>query len=72
MYNARMPTIFELGAFRIIIRTKDHIPAHVHCKSSDGEVLIAIKTREVIRNHGVHTSDVKRLKEFISENEDVL
>ena len=67
-----MPTIFEIGPFRIIIRTRDHLPAHVHCRCPDGEVLIEIESLKVIRNHGVHLSDVRRLKVFVSEKREVL
>ena len=66
-----MPTIFEIFVFKIIIQTMDHNPPHVHCKSPDGEVLIEIKNQNVLRNHGLHTSDIKLLKKFISDHKDV-
>lgn len=72
MYVIHMPTIFEFFAFKIMIRTRDHKPPHVHCISADGEVLISIEGQTVVRNHGVHTSDVKRLCEFVRRYEDVL
>ncbi len=35
-------------------------------------VIIEIAGQELIRNKGVSQKDIKRLKEFIRENEDVL
>ena len=72
MYIQCMPTIFVIGPFRIIINTKDHRPAHVHCVGPGIFVIIEIVTQEVIRNKGVSTKDIKRLKEFIQESQDVL
>jgi hypothetical protein len=67
-----MPTIFVIGPFRIVINTKDHRPAHVHCVGPGIFVVIEILNQEVIRNKGVALKDIKRLKEFILENQDVL
>ena len=72
MYNAIMPTIFVIGPFKIIINTKDHRPAHVHCVGPGIFVIIEIATQEVIRNKGVSQKDIKRLQLFIEENRDVL
>jgi len=71
-YNAFIPTIFIIGPFKIIINTKDHRPAHVHCVGPGIFVIIEIMTQEVIRNKGVATKDIKRLQKFIEENEAVL
>lgn len=72
MYNACMPTIFVIGPFKIIINTKDHRPAHVHCVGPGIVVIIEIVTSEVIRNKGVSAKDVKLLQKFIEENKEVL
>jgi hypothetical protein len=67
-----MPTVFVIGPFRIVINTKDHRPAHVHCVGPGIFVIIEIVTQEVIRNRDVSLKDIKRLKEFIQQNQDVL
>ena len=72
MYIILMPTIFILGPFKIVINTADHRPAHVHCVGPGVVVIIAIIGQQVMRNKNVAQKDIKRLKEFISENEDVL
>jgi hypothetical protein len=72
MYNALMPTIFVIGPFKIIINTKDHRPAHVHCVGPGVSVVIEIATQEIIRNKGVSQKDIKRLIEFIRESQEVL
>lgn len=72
MYIAFIPTIFAIGPFRIIINTKDHRPAHVHCVGPGIFVIIEIATQEVIRNKGVSPKDIKRLQVIIEENKDVL
>ena len=66
-----MPVIFRIGPFKICIYSDDHPPAHVHCKASDCEVLIELKTGKVRKNFGVHSSDLKKLQKFIKENSDV-
>ena len=67
-----MPTIFTLGPFKIVINTADHRPAHVHCVGPGVVVVIAIINQEVLKNRGVAPKDIRRLKDFISENEEVL
>ncbi len=72
MYNAIIHTIFIIGSFKIIINTKDHRPAHVHCVGPGIFVIIEITTQEVIRNKDVSSKDIKRLQIIIEENKDVL
>ena len=67
-----MPTILELRNFRIVIETRDHVPAHVHCKGPGCIARIEIQTRAVMSNNGVSARDPKRLKELIENYEDVL
>jgi hypothetical protein len=72
MYNANMPTIFVIGPFKIVINTADHRPAHVHCVGPGIVLVVEIRTRNIIRNKGVASKDVKRLLVLIEEYEDVL
>jgi hypothetical protein len=37
-----MPTLFHVGAYRVMIRTNDHTPAHVHALGLDGEAKIEL------------------------------
>jgi hypothetical protein len=35
-----MPTVLEKDGFKIIIRTRDHNPPHVHVYKADGQITI--------------------------------
>lgn len=72
MYIIHMPTIFRIGPFRIIINTADHEPPHVHCVGPGVAVIIEIMSQLVMKNRGVSPKDIKRLREFIESNEEVL
>lgn len=72
MYIVNMPTIFVIGPFKIIINTADHRPAHVHCVGPGVVVIVEIVGQRVTKNKGVSQKDIRRLKEFIKDNEDVL
>lgn len=37
-----MPTVFEVGAYRIVVYPNDHRPAHVHAVGPDGEGRFAL------------------------------
>ncbi|MBX9768050.1 MAG: DUF4160 domain-containing protein [Bdellovibrionales bacterium] len=67
-----MPTVFVIGPFKIIINTKDHRPAHVHCVGPGIFVVLEIETQEVIRNRGVSSKDIKKLQELVERNKEVL
>lgn len=72
MYIANMPTIFAIGPFKIIINTADHRPAHVHCVGPGVSIVVEIVGQRIIKNKGVSPKDLRRLTEFIKENEEVL
>jgi hypothetical protein len=35
-----MPTVFSAAGFDFVIRTRDHLPPHVHALGNGGEVLV--------------------------------
>ena len=69
-----MPTVLELGGFRIVIYTNDHAPAHVHAVRGDGEAKIDISGEgvELISAYGLKKSDIRRAVRIVSENRDYL
>lgn len=44
-----MPTIVQLGAFKISIYADDHVPPHFHLHGPDCNVLIEIESLRVLR-----------------------
>lgn len=67
-----MPTILWFAAYRVMINTKDHKPAHVHCVGPDRMIKIAIESLETLANEGVSSKDERRLKEYLGKHTDVL
>ncbi|MCC6868811.1 MAG: DUF4160 domain-containing protein [Burkholderiales bacterium] len=57
-----MPTLFSVRAYRIVIRTNDHTPAHVHGLGPDGEVKIELgdtpADMRLVYNLGVSRKDL--------------
>jgi hypothetical protein len=45
-----MPTISEFFGILILMHVREHMPPHFHARYAGEEVLIAIKTGEVIQN----------------------
>lgn len=41
-----MPTIHRQDGFRLVIYTKDHTPAHVHCRRGDAVVVVNLPTAD--------------------------
>jgi hypothetical protein len=66
-----MPTILEKDGFRIIIRTRDHNPPHVHIYKADGQIKIALgsETEPIeIVDSWMHRSDARKAVAIVEEN----
>ena len=59
-------------SIKFVIRTRDHLPPHVHVIRGAAEVKIEILTRRVIRSRGFGPSDLKRISEFVASREQLL
>ena len=66
-----MGKLFDIGPFRIMINTKDHLPPHVHCVGPGVMVKIEILTGTAMVNYGVRAKDVRILTEWVLSHQDV-
>ena len=71
-YSADMPTVLRQDGFRVMIRTHDHEPPHVHCFKAGGEVLIDIETGHIRGVDGMNRSDVSKAIALVEENRALL
>lgn len=67
-----MGTVFRYRDVKIIIRTKDHDPPHVHVIRGDAEAVIEIISREILHSRGFTRNDIKRITEFLTRQEEAL
>jgi hypothetical protein len=67
-----MGTIFRYRDVRIVIRTKDHNPPHVHVVRGDAEAKIEILSQKVVLSSGFTRNDLKRIATFLAEQKDKL
>jgi uncharacterized protein (DUF885 family) len=67
-----MGTIFQFRNTRIVIRTRDHNPPHVHVFHGDCSAKIEIETQIVVESIGFSRSDMRRIVAFLKEREDLL
>jgi hypothetical protein len=55
-------TIFETKyGVKIMIRTADHMPPHVHLAKAECHAKIAIETLEILESDGFSERDIKRI-----------
>lgn len=67
----KMPTVFILGKFKFIIRTKDHSPPHVHVVYANCECKIVIENLKLIKNRGFSKHEITVLTKTIASYRDV-
>lgn len=67
-----MGTIFRYRDVKIIIRTRDHAPPHVHVIRGDAEAKIKITSREVLYSVGFSRNDLRRIADFLASQEELL
>ncbi len=68
----RMPTVFEIGGLKIVIRTHDHAPPHVHVIGPGAECIIEINSLEVRFSRGFKASAVRELQGFVEARREKL
>ena len=69
-----MPTIHRQDGFRLMIYTKDHKPAHVHCRRGLARVVLYLPpagARPTIRNANRHAKviDLADALRIVGENQ---
>lgn len=65
-----MATIFRVGAFRVIVYSNDHAPAHVHAAgngSAKFELGRGPDDVRLVEQRGVPVSDLRRIAKAIIE-----
>lgn len=68
-----MPTLFIIGELRFFFYALDHEPIHVHVESPDGDAKFKIEPEiEMYENNGLNTRQVKKAKQAIKENKEVI
>ena len=72
MYNKHMGTIVVFRNVRIIVRTNDHAPPHIHAIRGDAEAKIEIESLEVCASKGFSKRDLQRIIEFMTTQEELL
>lgn len=56
-----MPTLFTIFGLRFYFYSEEHLPIHVHVRSSDGRAKIQVDPEVVlIENKGVKPNDLKK------------
>ena len=72
----RVPTILRFGAFRIMIYTDDHEPAHVHVLGRGGQAIFVLncsaKDVSVRARRKITLRDERRIAAFLMENLGIL
>ena len=70
-----MPTIFRQNGFEFVIRTRDHLPPHIHVFLSGTEVVfnlgISNNVPFIRELRGMHVRNIRRALEITCENNDV-
>jgi hypothetical protein len=71
-----MPTIFWISSFRVMIRTNDHPPPHVHVLGPDGRAKIHFDcengTIDLVSHEGMTRSDLRRILQELEARIEVL
>ena len=71
-----MPTVLRRGGFDVSIRTRDHLPPHVHVFHSGLEVVILLGIKgglpTVRDKRGMPERNMRRALELVAENQEML
>lgn len=60
------PLLINENGVRLYIRSKEHLPPHIHAESGDDEAMIDIRTGELIRGE-IESRSLKYIQEWLSE-----
>ncbi|MFK8105328.1 MAG: DUF4160 domain-containing protein [Saprospiraceae bacterium] len=66
-----MPTFFTIDGIRICLYFNDHNPPHFHALFAEYELIIGIKTLEIIEGD-LPKKQLKKVEKFAKENQDLL
>ena len=67
-----MVTVHREAGFRIVIRTNDHPPPHVHVQHADGEAKIELDPVRVVEVYGLSKSQVRTAMDMVKAKAFVL
>jgi hypothetical protein len=67
-----MPEIFRFFGIRFFYFSNDHLPIHVHIKTSDGTAKFEIEPLVLIENKGVKMKDIYLAESIIEENKELI
>ena len=71
-----MPTLLRFGAFRIVIYTLDHEPAHVHVEGRGVLAILLLHCEErrcsVRESLGMSPQELRTVMRFVDENVAIL
>ncbi len=66
-----MPTFFIIDGIKIVFYFNDHNPPHFHALFGGEELVIEIKSLEIIEGE-LPKSQLKKVKKFAKENQSIL
>lgn len=71
-----MPTIFWISSFRVMIRTNDHLPPHVHVLGPEGRAKIYIDCENgaihLVSHDGVTRADLRQILQAVEAKVELL
>jgi hypothetical protein len=67
-----MPEIFRFFGIRFFYFSNDHLPIHVHIKTSDGTAKFEIEPLVLLENKGVKMKDIYLAESIIEENRELI
>jgi hypothetical protein len=67
-----MPTVLRFESIRIMIRTDDHMPPHVHAVGPGAEAKILIGSQAVYWSWGFSARAIREICAVIAANNDLL
>ena len=62
-----MPEVYRFKNIKLVIRTNDHGPAHVHAIGPGAEAKIEIESGECFYARGFNQRDISRIEEAVLE-----
>ena len=67
-----MPEIFRFAGIRFFFFSNEHLPIHIHVKSSDGTAKFTVDPVQLIESKGMKNKELNIAEEMIRENKDLI
>ena len=69
-----MPEIFRFFGFSFFFYSREHEPPHIHVEGADGKAVFDWNGDVFVlrEKYNIKTSDLKRIKNVIDENSDII